>query len=116
MFDAIKGQTGALYIVENALMSANADQIIVLALSAKLPTTFTTGSSARAGALMSYGPNIPALFRHAADYVDKILHGTKPGELPVEQPTQFDFVINLKTAKALGLARYLIRRNCSLTR
>jgi putative tryptophan/tyrosine transport system substrate-binding protein len=103
VFDAIKGQTGALYVVENALMSANADQIIVLALNAKLPTTFTTGSSARAGALMSYGPNIPALFRHAADYVDKILHGTKPGELPVEQPTQFDFVINLKTAKALGL-------------
>jgi len=52
---------------------------------------------------MSYGPNIPALFRHAADYVDKILHGTKPGELPVEQPTQFDLVINLKTAKALGI-------------
>ena len=103
MFDAIKGQTGALYVLENALMSANADQIIVLALDAKLPTTFTTGISARAGALMSYGPNIPALFRHAADYVDKILHGTKPGELPVEQPTQFDFVINLKTAKALGL-------------
>ena len=103
VFDAIKGQTGALYVVENALMSANTDQIIVLALDAKLPTTFTTGISARAGALMSYGPNIPALFRHAADYVDKILHGTKPGELPVEQPTQFDFVINLKTAKALGL-------------
>jgi putative tryptophan/tyrosine transport system substrate-binding protein len=104
VFDAIKGQTGALYVVENALMSANADQIIALALNAKLPTTFTTGYPARAGALMSYGPNVPALFRHAADYVDKILHGTKPGELPVEQPTQFDFVINLKTAKALGLA------------
>jgi len=103
VFDAIKGHTGALYIVENALMSANADQIIVLALNAKLPTTFTSGTSARAGALMSYGPNIPALFRHAADYVDKILHGTKPGELPVEQPTQFDLVINLKTAKALGI-------------
>jgi GAF domain-containing protein len=103
VFDAIKGQTGALYVVENALMSANADHIIALALSAKLPTTFTTGYPARAGALMSYGPNVPALFRHAADYVDKILHGMKPGDLPVEQPTQFDFVINLKTAKALGL-------------
>jgi ABC-type uncharacterized transport system substrate-binding protein len=52
---------------------------------------------------MSYGPNVPALFRHAADYVDKILHGMKPGELPVEQPTKFELVINLKTAKALGL-------------
>jgi putative ABC transport system substrate-binding protein len=103
VFDAIKGQTGALYVVENALMSANADHIIALALNANLPTTFTTGYPARAGALMSYGPNVPALFRHAADYVDKILHGMKPGDLPVEQPTQFDFVINLKTAKALGL-------------
>ena len=52
---------------------------------------------------MSYGPNFPALFRRTADYVDKILHGAKPGELPVEQPTKFDFVINLKTANALGL-------------
>jgi putative ABC transport system substrate-binding protein len=57
----------------------------------------------RAGGLMSYGPNFPALFRRTADYVDKILHGAKPGELPVEQPTKFDFVINLKTANALGL-------------
>jgi putative tryptophan/tyrosine transport system substrate-binding protein len=103
VFDAIKGQADAVYVVENALTAANADRITALALNALLPTTFTTAVSARAGALMSYGPNVPALFRHAADYVDKILHGTKPAELPVAQPTQFDLVINLKTAEALGL-------------
>jgi putative ABC transport system substrate-binding protein len=103
VFDAIKGQTDALYVVENALMAANAKQIVTLALNAQLPTTFNTDVPARAGALMSYGPNIPALFRHAADYVDKILRGAKPGDLPVEQPTKFDLVINLKTAEALGL-------------
>jgi putative tryptophan/tyrosine transport system substrate-binding protein len=103
VFDAVKGQTDALYVVENALTSANAYRIIPLALNAQLPTTFTSGIPVRAGALMSYGPNVPALFRRTADYVDKILRGAKPGELPVEQPTQFDLVINLKTASALGL-------------
>jgi putative tryptophan/tyrosine transport system substrate-binding protein len=103
LFDALKGQADALYVVESALTSANRMPIVTLALSARLPTSFTTGESARAGGLISYGPNFPALFRRAADYVDKILHGMKPSELPVEQPTKFDLVINLKTAKALGL-------------
>jgi putative tryptophan/tyrosine transport system substrate-binding protein len=68
-----------------------------------LPTSGNTVEFAKAGALMSYGPNYPALYKRAADYVDKILRGTKPGELPVEQPNKFDFVINLKTAKLLGI-------------
>ena len=77
--------------------------IVTLALSARLPTMFTTAETTRVGGLISYGPNFPALFRRAADYVDKILRGAKPGDLPVEQPTKFDLVVNLKTAKALGL-------------
>jgi putative ABC transport system substrate-binding protein len=64
---------------------------------------FNIGSTVQLGALISYGPNFPGLFRRAADFVDKILRGAKPGDLPVEQPTKFDLVINLKTAKALGL-------------
>jgi ABC-type uncharacterized transport system substrate-binding protein len=99
-FDALKAD--ALYVVENALIAANRMTIIMRALDAKLPTTFLTGEAARDRALMSYGGDVPALFRRAAGYVDKILHGTKPGAIPVEQPTKFDLVINLKTAKALG--------------
>jgi putative tryptophan/tyrosine transport system substrate-binding protein len=65
---------------------------------------FNIGTTVQVGTLISYGPNFPALFRRAADFVDKILRGAKPSELPVEQPTEFDLIINLKTAKALGLA------------
>jgi len=64
---------------------------------------FNIGNTVQVGALISYGPNFPALFRRAADFVDKILRGAKPGDLPVEQPTKFELVINLKTANALGL-------------
>ena len=74
-----------------------------LAVGARLPTIFNSREYVKEGALLSYGPNFPDLFRRAADYVDKILRGTKPGELPVEQPTKFDLVINVTTAKALGL-------------
>jgi putative tryptophan/tyrosine transport system substrate-binding protein len=103
LFDVLKGQADALYVVESALTIANSMSIVTLALSARLPTIYTNAETARAGGLISYGPNVPELFRRAADYVDKILRGAKPGELPVEQPTKFDLVINLKTAKALGL-------------
>jgi putative ABC transport system substrate-binding protein len=102
-FDALKGKADALYLTENALIFTNGKTIATLALNAQLPTTCTNADTARAGALMSYGPNFTALFRRAAEIVDKILRGTKPGDIPVEQPTKFELVINLKTAKALGL-------------
>jgi putative ABC transport system substrate-binding protein len=93
----------ALYVVENALLWVNGTRITALALNTQLPTTFNSSDLVRAGGLMSYGADFPALFVRAADYVDKILRGTKPGDIPVEQPTKFDLAINLKTAKALGL-------------
>ena len=103
-FEALKTQAAdALYVVNNALVNTNRTRIITLALSARLPTIFNTRDLVQAGGLMSYGPNYLAQFRHTADYVDKILRGTKPGDLPVEQPTKFDLVINLTTANALGL-------------
>jgi putative ABC transport system substrate-binding protein len=102
-FEAFKSQTDALYIVEDALVFANRAPIVTLALEAQLPTSFTASAIVRAGGLMSYGPSYPALFQHAAEIVDKILRGTKPGDIPVEQPTKFELVINLKTAKTLGL-------------
>jgi putative tryptophan/tyrosine transport system substrate-binding protein len=102
-FAALKGKADALYVTENALIFTNRETIITLALDAQLPTTSTNADIARAGALMSYGPNFPALFLRAAEIVDKILRGTKPGDIPVEQPTKFDLVVNLKTAQALSL-------------
>jgi len=81
----------------------NRVRINTLALAAHVPTMLGVREYVEAGGLMSYGPNFPDLFRRAADFVDKILRGTKPGDLPVEQPTKFDLVINITTAKALGL-------------
>jgi putative tryptophan/tyrosine transport system substrate-binding protein len=103
VFDAVKGQADALYVIQNALIGTNRRPIVMLALRAQLPTIFSGAEFVRAGGLISYGPSYQALFRRAADYVDKILRGAKPGDLPVEQPTKFDLVVNLKTAKALGL-------------
>jgi putative ABC transport system substrate-binding protein len=102
-FEALKAQADALYVVVDALVAANSTRIITLALGARLPTIFNTRDFVQAGGLMSYGPNYPDVFRRAADIVDKVLHGTKPRDIPVEQPTKFELVINLKTAKALGL-------------
>jgi putative tryptophan/tyrosine transport system substrate-binding protein len=102
-FEALKPQADALYVVVNALVTTNRTRIITLALGARLPTIFNTRDFVQAGALMSYGPNYPDMFRRTAELVDKILRGTKPGDIPVEQPTKFDLVINLTTAKALGL-------------
>jgi putative ABC transport system substrate-binding protein len=103
IFDAIKGSADGLYVIESALLVSHRSLIVALALKAQLPTTFSNPDSARAGGLMAYGPDIPALFRGAAEQVDKILRGTNPGDLPVEQPTRFDLVLNVGTAKALGL-------------
>jgi putative ABC transport system substrate-binding protein len=100
---ALKIQADALYVVGDALTTANRMRIATLALSAGLPAIFYPRDFAQEGGLISYGPNFPALFRRAAEFVDKILRGTKPAEIPVEQPTKFDLVINLTTAKALGL-------------
>jgi putative ABC transport system substrate-binding protein len=102
-FEGLGGRADALYVASEALANTNQVRINNLALGTRLPTIWGIRDSAQAGGLMSYGPSLPALFRRAADYVDKILRGAKPADLPVEQPTQFDLVINLKTAKALGL-------------
>jgi len=93
----------ALYLVADGLMNAQRMRIMTHALSARLPTICNVREYAAAGGFMSYGPSFPDLYRRAAEYVDKILRGAKPADLPVEQPTKFDFVINLTTAKALGL-------------
>ena len=84
-------------------MNTNRVHINTSALGAQLPTMHTVREHIEAGGLMSYGPNWPDQFRRAAEIVDKILRGTKPGDIPVEQPTKFDLVLNLTTAKALGL-------------
>jgi putative ABC transport system substrate-binding protein len=103
-FDALNGRADALYFVNDALVNNNRVRIHTLSLAARLPTMHGIRDNVEAGGLMSYGANNPDLFRRAADYVDKILRGAKPADLPVEQPTKFDLVVNLTTAKALGLA------------
>jgi putative ABC transport system substrate-binding protein len=102
-FEAIKDRVDAVHVVGDPLVVTNRMRINILALVARLPTTYVTREHVETGGLMSYGANIPDLFRRAAEYVDKILRGTKPADLPVEQPRKFDLVINLITAKALGL-------------
>jgi putative ABC transport system substrate-binding protein len=102
-FETLKGRAEALYVVGDALVTTHRIRINTLALAARVPTMHVVRELVEAGGLMSYGSNFADLFRRAADYVDKILRGTKPGEIPVEQPTKFNLVINLTTAKALGL-------------
>jgi ABC-type uncharacterized transport system substrate-binding protein len=99
----LKGHTDALYVVADALTNTHRVRINALALAARLPTICFIREYAEAGALMSYGPSISDLFRRAADLVDKILRGAKPADIPIEQPSKFELVINLKIAKALGL-------------
>jgi putative ABC transport system substrate-binding protein len=99
----ITKQADAMFVVGEPLTFTHRTRINTLALAARLPTTYPTRGYVEVGGLMSYGPNFPASFRRAADYVHKILLGVKPGDLPVEQPTKYDLVVNLTTAKALGL-------------
>ena len=101
--DALKGRADALYACADALVSANAARIDTLALTARLPTMFYAREYIQDGGFMSYGPNVPELFRRSAEFVDKILRGAKPADIPVEQPTTLELVINVRTAKALGL-------------
>ena len=102
-FEALNRQADALYAVADGLVAANFVHIIALALAGRLPTIGFNRSYAAGGALISYGPSFPDLFRRTADYVDKILRGAKPADLPIEQPTKFEFVLNLKTARTLGI-------------
>ena len=102
-FEALKGRSEALYVCTDALINTNRIRINILAVGARLPTMHGSRDYVEAGGLMSYGVNFPDRWRRAADYVDKILRGAKPGDIPVEQPTKFDLVVNLVTAKVLGL-------------
>jgi putative ABC transport system substrate-binding protein len=104
-FSAIsRAHTQALYVIEDPLFFSHRTTLFKLALKARLPAMCGARQYADAGGLMSYGPNYGDLFRRSAGYVDKTLKGAKPGDLPIEQPTQFELVVNLKTAKALGIA------------
>ena len=98
-----KKRADALTVLSTPMFSSERRRLVDLAAKHRLPTMFPFRSYVDAGGLMSYGPNVADLFRRAAIYVDKILRGANPGDLPVEQPTKFELVINLKTAKALGL-------------
>jgi putative ABC transport system substrate-binding protein len=102
-FEALKGRADALYVITDALVSTNRIRINTFALAARLPTMHGVREYVEAGGLMSYGADYSDLFRRAGDYVDKILRGAKPADIPVEQPTKFELVINLKTANMLGL-------------
>jgi ABC-type uncharacterized transport system substrate-binding protein len=102
-FKALKGRADALYVINDPLVNTNRVRIIISALGARLPTMHGSREHVEAGGLMSFGPNYPDLFRRTADYVNKILRGAKPGDIPVEQPTKFDLVVNVLTAAALGI-------------
>ena len=102
-FEALRGRADALYVCADPLVTTKRVHINTLALGMRLPTMYAFRAFVDSGGLISYGPNFPDLFRRAAEIVDKILRGTRPADIPVEQPTKFDLVINLITAKALGL-------------
>jgi putative tryptophan/tyrosine transport system substrate-binding protein len=98
-----KERTPALLVLTDAMFNAQRQQIVELAASSRIPAIYDFKEFAEAGGLMSYGADIDDVYRRAAIYVDKIIKGSKPGEIPVEQPTDFQFVINLKAAKQIGV-------------
>src|SRR5262249_36165342 len=102
-FEAIEGRADAVYVPTEPLVLTNRVRINTMALGARLPTIYSGREYVESAGLMSYGPSVPDLYRRAADYVDKILRGAKPADIPVEQPTKFDLILNLTTAKALGI-------------
>jgi putative tryptophan/tyrosine transport system substrate-binding protein len=102
-FEALKGRAGALYVMPDPVLFTNRLRINTLALGVRLPTMHSFREFVEASGLISYGPNWADQWRRAADYIDKILRGAIPADIPVEQPTKFELVINLTTAKALGL-------------
>jgi ABC-type uncharacterized transport system substrate-binding protein len=102
-FESLRDRADALYIGADSLVGANRIRINTLTLGARLPTIYNSREYVELGGLLSYGPSYPDLFRRAADFVDKILRGAKPGDIPVEQPTKFELIVNQTTAKALGL-------------
>jgi len=93
----------ALYVFEDPVFRSNSKRVVEFATAARLPTIYGGSESVTDGGMMSYGPNHAELFRRAAGYVDKILKGAKPADLPIEQPTKFELAVNVKTARALGL-------------
>ena len=95
---------GALSVLESPLMTAESKRVADLALQHRIPAIFPEGGFLEAGGLISYGPSLPTTYRQATNYIDRILKGSKPGELPVEQPTQFTLVVSQRTAKLLGLS------------
>ncbi|MHB8272643.1 ABC transporter substrate-binding protein [Bradyrhizobium sp.] len=103
VFEGLRDRADAIYVVVDALMNTNRISINNLAINARLPTVHGNRGSVQTGGLISYGPSFSDQFRRAGDFIDKILRGVKPGDLPVEQPTKFQLVVNLRTAKSLGL-------------
>jgi putative ABC transport system substrate-binding protein len=112
--ESLRGRVDALYICTDPLLTTHRVRINTIAVSEKLPTMYPFREYVQSGGLMSYGPNLPDLFRRAAEHVDKILRGAKPANIPVEQPIKYDLIVNLTTGKALGLKiseAFLLRAN-----
>jgi putative tryptophan/tyrosine transport system substrate-binding protein len=111
-FERLKAKADALYVAIDQLMVANLQHILTLSLGLQLPTVFSTRDFVRAGGFLSYGPSYVELFRRSADYVDKILRGTPPSDIPVEQPTKFELVINLNSVTNYAAPAHVWKWHC----